>query len=126
VTQNDNSTLFNVNKKTDKTLTLRVNADLKTHFEQFCARKGVTISLAVRLYVYHFVQGGKLPRFGQANTCFSGNSAKIGLRIDGKLYNDFSVICKKYQMPLSLFIRDYMRDCIENNDFPFDIHAYNI
>lgn len=102
---------------------LRVSESLKDSFDDFCRRKGVTASMAVKLYVMRFISDGAPVRFGQAEIMCQGRSLRISLRLDASVRKEFSEACRKYGLPMSQFVRDYMKNCVVNGDFPFAVGA---
>jgi len=101
-------------------LSIRINSELKTRFNLFCESKGIKPSLAVRHYIKRFVGGGIPMKFGEAKTVYAGCTVKVGVRMTAEMREAFSDACDVYGMPMSIFIRDFMKTCVESGEFPFD------
>jgi len=103
-------------------LSLRISKTLKQGFNDFCKKKGLSASKALNLYVNRCIRDGVVPfRFGLSNMDGEDNSVRVSYHLESNIRQAFAVFCEKYEMPMSLFIRDFMNECVTRGDFPFDI-----
>ena len=109
--------------KVDKTIVFRVNNNLKKEFSDFCKRRGISTSRAFRLFILKFLKGSVKPQISTANLLYSGKSSSMGFRISADTYAEFDQKCRILHIPVSGVFCNFMLNCIEQKDFPFDIYA---
>jgi len=105
-----------------KYLSLRIGSRLKEDFQKFCKSKGLSISKAVKIFAYYCLENGVTP-YNIAKTDKSDiddNLIRISISMDIELRKKFSDACNKYDLPMSVFLRDFMNECVVKNKFPFD------
>ena len=105
-----------------KYLSLRIDSNLKDNFHKFCKSKGLSISKAVKIFAHYCLENGVTPyNISETDKCNdSGNLIRISISMDGELRKKFSDACNKYNLPMSVFLRDFMNECVIKNKFPFD------
>ena len=106
-------------------LGLRINSNLKENFYQFCKKRGIKPSLAVRFFVKRLVESGKIPfsldnEIGKAYNDADDKSVRISLYLTAEERCQFSDACDKYGLPMSIVVRGFMAYCVDNNCFPYD------
>lgn len=106
----------------NKYLMVRISNILKTDFQKFCKNKGLTVSEAVRIFVHYCLENGVAPYNIADQDMYSENDnlTRISITMDSELRKRFSEACSKYNLSMSLFLRDFMNECVVKNKFPFD------
>jgi antitoxin component of RelBE/YafQ-DinJ toxin-antitoxin module len=101
---------------------LRLSKELKEAFDKFCRKKGISASKAVNLYANRFIRDGASPYpFGQVDMDESTDYVIVGLRMLVEVRQAFAEVCNKYGMPMSIFVRGFMQECVTRGEFPFNI-----
>ena len=103
-------------------LMVRVSNILKKDFKKFCKIKGLTVSEAVRIFVHYCLENGTTPYNIADRDKYNedDNSTRISITMDSELRQKFAEACGKYNLSMSLFLRDFMNECVVKNKFPFD------
>lgn len=105
-------------------LTIRIDSQLKEDFAAFCDNAGISVSAAVNLLASTSVKEEKIPfeiKMVKYDRKSKGNkeTVRILIRIEDNLKDSFSKICKKLGMPMSMVIRMYMLQCVEEEKILF-------
>jgi len=105
-----------------KYLMVRISNILKKDFQKFCKNKGLTVSEAVRIFVHYCLENGATPYniADRDKHNEDDNLTRISITMDSELRQKFSDACSKYNLSMSLFLRDFMNECVVKNKFPFD------
>ena len=105
-----------------KYLSLRIGSKLKEDFQKFCKSRGLSISKAIKIFAYYCLENGVTPYNIAKTNNFKedDNLIRISISMDSELRKKFSDACNKYDLPMSLFLRDFMNECVVKNTFPFD------
>lgn len=105
-------------------LTIRIDSQLKKDFTTFCDNAGISVSVAVNLLALTSVKEQKIPfeiKMVNYDRKSKGNkeTVRILIRIEDKVKDNFSKICNKLGIPMSMVIRMYMLQCVEEEKIPF-------
>ena len=105
-----------------KYISLRIGSKLKEDFHKFCRGKGLSVSKAIKIFAHYCLENGVTPyNIAETNKYNDDdNLIRISISIDGELRQKFSDACNKYNLPMSVFLRDFMNECVIKNKFPFD------
>lgn len=104
-------------------LSLKIEAQLKDDFYNFCKRSGISASAAVNQLAVKSFETDSIPFVIKAlnyDLKRDGNSKRISVRMKPELRQGFSEICTKKGIPMSTVIKIFMMQCIELGRFPFN------
>lgn len=111
-----------MSSRDNKYLALRVGSKLKDDFQKFCKSKGYTMSKAVQIYIKYCLENG-IMLYNIAETDKydeDGNLISVSINIDSELRQKFSDACKKDNISMSILVRNFMKECVIKNKFPFN------
>jgi antitoxin component of RelBE/YafQ-DinJ toxin-antitoxin module len=106
----------------NKKIMIRIDDKLKRDFHKFCKSKGFTMSKAIQIFAYYCLEN-KVAPYTIADTnkyIEDGKEIRISFTIDIELQKKFAEVCGKYDMPMSVFLRNFIKECVIKNKFPFD------
>ncbi|MCL2321842.1 MAG: hypothetical protein FWC47_07025 [Oscillospiraceae bacterium] len=106
-------------------LNVRVTSDLKKRFDVFCKGIGSTGSKTVMLFARYCIYSDKAFSFNFSNYDIAQDNSEpiiVGFRLTNGLREKFAKFCDKFELPMAVFIRDFMISCITKNKLPFDIN----
>lgn len=106
-------------------LSLRIEPKLKEDFYHFCDNSGISVSFAVNQLALKSIAKGTIPfkvrilDYKIDNE--SGETCRISIRMKKEVREGFSSVCQKAGIPMSTAVKIFMRQCIEKQEFPFDV-----
>ena len=109
--------------KVEKTIFFRVNKNLKNEFFDFCKRRGISTSCVLRLFVLKFLDGSVKPQISTSNILYTGKNASMGFRVSADTYTKYVEKCRKLHVTVAGVFSNFMLNCIEQKQFPFDIYS---
>lgn len=103
------------------TFTIRVNGALKAAFSDFCKKKGLSSSFAVKRFVRQFAESGSVP-FSLCDMAGDRDGGSVNMKIymDAETRTVFAEACAAIgeTVTMSHVIRGFMDYCVTNNRFP--------
>ena len=111
-------------KEANDYLGMRLNEKLKKEFDTFCRGIGLKSSQVIKLFVIYCIERNAIP-FNSSKFDTSEDDDKyirVSIRLSSELRQKFSDVCGKYGLPMSVFIRDFMQECVTKKALPFDLN----
>jgi len=92
---------------------IRINKELKNKFDELCKKKGLTPSMAIRLFAKNFIKSGKLAYdFNSDRNYNDSNDVRVSFRMENSMRELFAESSKKIGLSMSVLIRGYMDACV--------------
>jgi len=111
-------------KESNDYLGMRLNEKLKNDFDVFCRGIGLKSSQVIKLFVVYCVERNEIPfNSSKFDTVEADDKyLRVSIRLSSELRQKFSDVCGKYGLPMSVFVRDFMQECVTKNKLPFDLN----
>lgn len=110
----------------NKYVSIRLNEDMKSAFENFCESCGLTVSGAVTLLVKNTIRKKGIPFRVIASPQVVGfyeggekQGMRYSIRIDEDSRERFSDVCDNAGVSMSRMIKMFMAHCLNTGRFPF-------